>query len=320
MTYAGEHRMNQPRVSVVVAAYNAARTLEACITSIQNQGLQDLEIIVADDCSTDDTAELAARLAATDPRVIVVRCARNGGPAAARNAALDRATGEWIAVVDSDDTILPSRFATLIAAGDMHHADIVFDDLVYITAGDQDNSRRYLGDAFAGMDASMETYVQSHRRTEPMPNMGFLKPMIRRATLGDQRYDTTLKIGEDAMLVLQLMARGAKACLVPEALYCYHRHAGSISAKQDAASIRAINAAYRGFVADDAASMSDESKRLLTLLIADNDARIAAKDLADEVGRFQLVRVATRLLARPALAKPMAREVASRFKQALRRS
>ena len=311
--------MNPPAVSVIVAAYNATATLEDCIDSLRAQTLNNLEIIVADDCSTDGTAALADRIAQGEPRLRVVRCARNGGPAAARNAALDHARGDWVAIVDSDDTILPERLAAMIEAAGTAGTDIAFDDMYYIVPGDQAGGVRYLGDAYAGRGAAMETYIASHRRGGAAPNMGFLKPVIRRAALGAVRYDPGLKIGEDTMLVLRLMAQGAMACLVPRAMYRYHRHGGSISARQDAASIRAINDAYRAFLADPAALLSAESRRLLQLLVADNNRRIAGKDIADHVARGRLIAAGLPLMRQPGLIMATGRELASRLKQGWRR-
>lgn len=103
-----------PRVSVILPAYNRARTLPRALHSVLAQDDGQLEVIVADDASTDDTPQLMARLA--DPRVRYLRLPVNGGPAAARNAALDVARGEYIAFQDSDDEWLPLKLEKQLAA------------------------------------------------------------------------------------------------------------------------------------------------------------------------------------------------------------
>jgi GT2 family glycosyltransferase len=94
----------RPTVSVVMPAYNAARFLAEAVESVLRQTFSDLELLIVDDGSLDDTLAIARRLAALDARLNVVATA-NGGPAAARNAALRIARGDFIALLDSDDVI-----------------------------------------------------------------------------------------------------------------------------------------------------------------------------------------------------------------------
>jgi glycosyltransferase involved in cell wall biosynthesis len=103
-----------PLVSVVTPAYNAARYLPETVGSVLAQTVADLELLLVDDGSTDDTLTVARRLAAHDRRVHVMAKA-NGGPAAARNTALRAARGEFIALLDSDDVFRPQYLEKQIA-------------------------------------------------------------------------------------------------------------------------------------------------------------------------------------------------------------
>ena len=94
---------NDRSVSAVVPAYNAVRTLPATIASIRTQSVEPLEIIVVDDGSKDDTAELARSLGA---RVVTQA---NAGHAAARNTGIGAAEGRWVAFLDADDLWLPDK-------------------------------------------------------------------------------------------------------------------------------------------------------------------------------------------------------------------
>ena len=98
-----------PRVSIITPAYNAAQYLEETVKSVQNQTFMDWEMIIVDDCSKDDTYKIAARLAEEDPRIKVLQNKVNSGVSATRNAALDVATGEYIAFLDSDDLWLAQK-------------------------------------------------------------------------------------------------------------------------------------------------------------------------------------------------------------------
>lgn len=89
-------------VSVVIPAYNAGRTLHETLMSARAQTHASLEIIIVDDGSTDETAKVAARHAADDPRVSLIH-QRNAGVAAARNAGVAAARGEFVALLDADD-------------------------------------------------------------------------------------------------------------------------------------------------------------------------------------------------------------------------
>lgn len=97
-------------VTVVVPAYNASRTISATIASVRAQSWRQLEIIVVDDGSTDDTAAVAERAGAGDLRVRVIRQA-NAGVSAARNAAARAGSGAFIAPIDSDDIWHPEKIA-----------------------------------------------------------------------------------------------------------------------------------------------------------------------------------------------------------------
>lgn len=102
-------RGDTPQVSIVTPAFNAGRLIGETIRSVQAQTTPDWEMLVVDDASTDGTALIAGSIAATDPRIRLIRQQRNTGPAQARQAALDAARGRYIAFLDSDDLWLPEK-------------------------------------------------------------------------------------------------------------------------------------------------------------------------------------------------------------------
>ena len=110
-----------PRISVIVPAYNAQEHLKKCVDSILAQSFADLELIVIDDGSTDETGSICDAYAASDPRVQVIH-QENGGVSRARNAGLDAAEGELIAFVDADDHLLPEAYECMLAAMERHGA------------------------------------------------------------------------------------------------------------------------------------------------------------------------------------------------------
>jgi len=99
----------RPRISVVMAAHNAATTLGQAVRSLDEGDEHDYEVVVVDDGSTDDTAAIAAALARRDERVRVVQLPANRGAGAARNAGLAVARGGYVAIHDADDICCGNR-------------------------------------------------------------------------------------------------------------------------------------------------------------------------------------------------------------------
>jgi GT2 family glycosyltransferase len=120
-------RARTPRVSVVIPAYNASRTIDAALQSVYAQTYKDFEVIVVDDGSSDDTV---ARVAAWGEQVTLLQ-QQNAGPAAARNGAMQQARGDLIAFLDADDLWLPNKLHRQVAYFDrypetgMLHTDAV---------------------------------------------------------------------------------------------------------------------------------------------------------------------------------------------------
>ena len=111
------------KVSVIVPVYNVERYLEQCVNSILRQTLQDLEILLVNDASTDGSLALARRFE-SDPRVRVID-KPHGGLGDTRNWGAREATGEYLAFVDSDDWLEEDAFEHLAAAADADKAQLV---------------------------------------------------------------------------------------------------------------------------------------------------------------------------------------------------
>lgn len=115
--------MKEPLISVMVPVYRTKDYLRRCVESILNQTYGNLEVILVDDGSPDDSGALCDRLAQEDSRIRVVH-KENGGLASARNAGLDAMEGEYAAFVDSDDYIAPEMIRALYDLCQSHQAQI----------------------------------------------------------------------------------------------------------------------------------------------------------------------------------------------------
>lgn len=224
-------RSATPIVTVVMANYNGARYIEAALRSALAQSLRNIEVIVADDASTDDSAERVAFVALGDNRVRLLRANTNCGPAAARNLCLAAARGRWIAVMDSDDLMHPERLEQLVVAAERDGADIAADDLLIFDDDPAIAPVTCLRGAASAFWVDAADYVRANTLFSGGQSLGYLKPLIRASAIEDRglRYDTTLRIAEDYDLILRLFLCGARFRVYPRLLYFYRKHSGSIS-------------------------------------------------------------------------------------------
>ena len=107
--------MEQPLISVIIPVYNTAPYLARCLDSVLNNTYRNLEVICVNDGSTDDSLDILREYEKLDSRIIVID-KENGGVSSARNAGLDRMTGEYMTFVDSDDYLHPQFFSLLYEA------------------------------------------------------------------------------------------------------------------------------------------------------------------------------------------------------------
>lgn len=221
----------RPTVSFAIACYNAQPYLADAVKSALLQEDVSVEVLLVDDWSTDGSLAAAQKMAAADPRIRVFQTPSNGGPAAARNIALANMSGEWFAVLDSDDLVEPSRSATLIAFADRAGADLIADNLLVFGDGIEEHTHFAQPDLNEERWLELEEYFSRSCLFGPKSPPGFLKPMIRASVINRSglRYDEDLRIGEDDELIVRILRAGYRYLLVPQVTYRYRKHPGSIS-------------------------------------------------------------------------------------------
>jgi succinoglycan biosynthesis protein ExoO len=252
-----------PDASIIIAAWNAQHTIRTAIDSALCQIGVTVEVIVADDASTDATANIVQSI--QDQRLRLVRNESNGGPAAARNAAIAAATGDWIVVLDADDTMQAGRLAALLGKAAAHHLDIVADNM---WVGESDGRRRLF--IQESLDDTLEhvtfsKYCAYNALFGSLPSYGYLKPAIRAAFLHATalRYDEALRVGEDFDFVAAALALGGRFGRVRNAYYNYTVAAGSISHILSLRDARAMCAADDRFLVRFARSLTAGERRAL---------------------------------------------------------
>jgi succinoglycan biosynthesis protein ExoO len=238
-----------PDVSIVIAAYNAADTIDCAIRSAAAQEGVRVEILVVDDCSTDGTRAAVSALGIANLRLVALD--RNRGPGGARNAGFAAARGRWIAVLDADDTMRPERLHRMIAAAERKDAAVAVDNLD-VLHGDGRVERMFTENLLSRMPIlTLPVFIDANRIFRATHNFGYMKPVFRRAFLEDNdlAFDEALRIGEDYLLLASVLAAGGTCAVVPEAGYTYHIREASISRVLHLHHVEAMLAGDRRFLA-----------------------------------------------------------------------
>lgn len=211
-------------VSVIIPAHNAGASLADAVSSALTQSGTEIEVVIVDDKSSDNTLALARTLAAGDDRVRVVENEENTGPGESRNRAIAAARGEWLALLDADDRWLAGRLERLVPH--LADADVASDDVLIREPGGR--SRTLLATGGFGRPTPARLAAADLARH----GLGLLKPVIRRSFLEEHglRFDPTLRIGEDFCLFVDLLLAGARWVQTGDATYEYRPGAGSVTA------------------------------------------------------------------------------------------
>ncbi len=207
-----------PAVSVVIPTYDRAAVLPRAIDSVLGQTVEDLELLVVDDGSTDRAPDVVAGYA--DDRVRCLRHEQNRGASAARNSGIEAASGDYVAFLDSDDEWLAGKLETQLAVLEAASDDVV---AVYCTvAKHRQGSIKQLGERLfpeRTPDGGPELLAPVLARRGAFHLGSTL--LVRRAVVDHVAFDETLTELEDLDLLVRLLQRG-RLLHVPETLAILH--------------------------------------------------------------------------------------------------
>ncbi|MGH9434690.1 MAG: glycosyltransferase family 2 protein [Terriglobia bacterium] len=219
---------SNPSVSVVVPAYNAEHTIGVMIESVLSQTYPNLELIICDDASTDQTICVVESY--SDDRIKLVHNDENMGEGAARDRAIAEARGHWIALLDADDAWCPRRLSALLDAVGTDTDRMIFDDMweCHHTAKGLVPWRRVRGKgAYGANNVAVDVPISEWARSKRL----IMQPFIPTAQL---RVSGVLhsrrRFGADTEFVLKLIAAGLKLRYVPHAYYLYRISPASMTA------------------------------------------------------------------------------------------
>lgn len=119
------------KLSVIIPVYNTEKWIEECITSVQNGGYANIEIIVINDGSQDNSESIINRLIDKDPRIIYLY-KKNSGAAAARDTGVELSTGDYVMFLDADDYVSDGAIAEMMSRAELTDGDMVFTDAVLV--------------------------------------------------------------------------------------------------------------------------------------------------------------------------------------------
>lgn len=207
-----------PRVSVIMPAYNAGPFLGEAIESVIAQTVTDWELFVLDDCSTDNTRQLAEEFARKDPRIHLVANEENMGVARTRNRGLGLCRGQYVALLDSDDYWKPNWLEKMIARAEETGADIIYCSYELV----DEQGTKVCNDFIVPPTTTFEESIIRSVIT-------CTTVMITAEFAKNHRFPTNI-YHEDIALWFEALRDGATAVGVPEVLAAYRQRANSRSA------------------------------------------------------------------------------------------
>lgn len=221
---------HQPLVSVVIPVWNGARHIEACLRSVLSQDVKDMEIIVVDDGSTDDTWAILTRLSGEDRRICPVRQS-NAGASVARNTGLDRCQGKYVRFVDADDVVPAGSMAALITSAETGGSDLVLAAYTEVLAGSR---------ALRNLNPTDETIGQEDflRRLERLSNSFYYGVLWNKLFRGDiirdhhPRFTPGLHWGEDFVFVMEYLQHCRRYSYLTVPVYDYIRNPRGLVVRQ----------------------------------------------------------------------------------------
>ena len=237
-------------ISVIVPVYNSEKYLIQCVKSICNQTYKELEIILVDDGSTDNSPQLCDELAKKDKRIIVIH-KENGGSTSARNAGLRVSKGKYVGFVDSDDWIEPEMYESLlrmcmseraevaIGARYINNLDYQYKEAFNITKGvftKKESQKNIVNNII---------YTPDFRTKSITPNLWdklFLKSLLIKHQL---EVDERTKFAEDDVCVYSCLLDAEKVVITDEPFYHYRMHENSVCHSVDDTYFEKISLFYQ---------------------------------------------------------------------------
>lgn len=214
-------------VSIIVPVYNAEKHLSFCLDSILNQTFEDIQVICINDGSSDCSRSVLQSYAGKDSRIEIINFPVNKGAGAARNVGIERSTGVYLRMVDSDDFIPLDSTEKLVNAAVKNKSDFVRGGYLKCKSSETEGAKR--GGRYPEK-LLVNGSIYSNRELwffDQHSTYLFRSDLIK--TRAKIRYDESMANGEDVSFLIQLVPFMERVTLIPETVYCYRQNRSSIT-------------------------------------------------------------------------------------------
>lgn len=205
-------------ITIVVPCYNVEKYVEKCVDSILKQTYKNIEVILVEDCSTDNTYNIIKKYPKLDKRVKLIKNEKNGGLSFSRNAGIKAASGKYIGFIDSDDYVNETFYEGLMGAIKKEKAEVAVCDIRVIY---EDIDTQQLVTAFSNEEFNLRNVVNSGLAASAC-NKLFKKELI------EQYLFEVGKLNEDIAVVIPALINAKAIAYSPESYYYYIQRGGSI--------------------------------------------------------------------------------------------
>lgn len=226
-------KSNTPKISIIICAYNREEYLKRCLNSVKNQTLKNIEIICADDGSTDNTLDVFRKYANKDHRFKFFT-QKNSGPGVARNKAIKMATGEYIMFLDSDDWIELNTCEDLYKKVKLNDLDI----LLFLMKNYSEETGEYYEDSYYNLTPIPDDFENKVFSHEDISNIIFsisisaCQKIYKRSLVKKAHFAEKL-LFEDNPFFWGVMLQAKRMSLLKKHFYLRSRHTSSITSEYD---------------------------------------------------------------------------------------
>lgn len=208
-------------ISIVTSAYNASSTIGKAIESIQSQTFKDWEMIIVNDYSTDNTAEIVQSYASKDARIRLIQHDINKGAGIARRTGISNIKGEWMTFLDSDDYLKPDCLEVLYFYATNYDVDIVSQGYISVEPnGDIIKERKPSKCVIQVEGAKFRPNAEDTKR--------FMNPMLIKSNLWDKVEYSSRRFIEDTPTLVQILYWARNIMLIDYAGYYYVQNSSSL--------------------------------------------------------------------------------------------
>ena len=249
--------LEKPKVSIIIPLYNAEDYIRVTLLSLRNQTMQDFEIVIVDDCSTDNSLKIVKEFKETDDlgeKIRLIELEKNGGISNTRNVGLRFSKGEYVTFLDNDDMLIPKALEIFVNMAEEWQAEVVHTHSHYQNPKDMPQSDKMtfrMASFEHGNKRNLQApaYLLTNDMSERMYNFSIYgidwnvwgKLFRRDFLMLNGIQFPKVKLTEDLLFVFQTLLHAKKYVMIPEALYVYrYRNDSTLHGERDKNFLRKV--------------------------------------------------------------------------------